>query len=259
MLNFKTRSQVGGVMKRISWQVLLGVALIILSVFVYFLHYLVFRDIHHIFIYLVGDIAFVFIEVLLVTLIIHRLLSVREKRAMLEKMNMVIGTFFSEVGTELLKTFSQFDAECDTIRKHLMATKNFSGRDFTRANKDLKDYECVIKSDREHVEELKKFLVEKRNFLLRLLENPNLLEHDSFTNLLWAVFHLTDELAHRKNIRKIPDSDYEHLIGDMKRAYKLLLSEWLDYMRHLKANYPYLFSLAVRTNPFDLSATPEVQ
>jgi hypothetical protein len=26
-------------------------------------------------------------------------------------------------------------------------------------------------------------------------------------------------------------------------------------MKHLKANYPYLFSLAVRTNPFDTNAS----
>ena len=95
--------------------------------------------------------------------------------------------------------------------------------------------------------------------MLRLLANPNLLEHDSFTNLLWAVFHLTDELAHRKDVNTILDSDYVHLAGDVKRAYVLLISEWLDYMKHLKVNYPYLFSLAMRTNPFDPEAKPEVQ
>ena len=60
-----------------------------------------FRDTHHIFIYLIGDIAFVFLEVLLVTLILHQLLRYREKKAMLNKLNMVIGAFFSEVGGEL--------------------------------------------------------------------------------------------------------------------------------------------------------------
>jgi hypothetical protein len=30
-------------------------------------------------------------------------------------------------------------------------------------------------------------------------------------------------------------------------------------MKHLKANYPYLFSLAVRTNPFDTNASVEVK
>jgi len=45
----------------------------------------------------------------------------------------------------------------------------------------------------------------------------------------------------------------------MKRAYHLLILEWLDYMKHLKTNYPYLFSLAVRTNPFDTNASVEVK
>jgi hypothetical protein len=45
----------------------------------------------------------------------------------------------------------------------------------------------------------------------------------------------------------------------MKRVYGLLTAEWLDYMQHLRENYPYLFSFAMRTNPFDLSATPEIR
>jgi hypothetical protein len=38
----------------------------------------------------------------------------------------------------------------------------------------------------------------------------------------------------------------------------LLVTEWLSYMRHLSDSYPYLFSLAMRTNPFDPQASPEV-
>jgi hypothetical protein len=91
-------------------QILLGLLLVLLSVLFYLIHFAFFRDAHHIFIYLVGDIAFVFIEVLLVTLIIHQVLSEREKRAMLKKLNMVIGAFFSEVGMSLLKHFWAFDA-----------------------------------------------------------------------------------------------------------------------------------------------------
>ena len=48
--------------------------------------------------------------------------------------------------------------------------------------------------------------------------------------------------------------DYDHLTGDMKRAFMKLLEEWLEYMKHLKKDYPYLFSLAVRTNPMDANA-----
>ena len=91
------------------------------------------------------------------------------------------------------------------------------------------------------------------------MENPNLLEHESFTNLLWSVFHLTEELIHRRNLKDLPESDYQHLAGDIKRVYHLLILEWLDYMKHLKNNYPYLFSLAIRTNPFDDNACVEVK
>jgi len=78
-------------------------------------------------------------------------------------------------------------------------------------------------------------------------------------HLLWAVFHLTEELNSRADTRGLPDTDYKHLSGDIKRAYVILISEWLSYMKHLKVDYPYLFSLAVRTNPFDPNALPEVK
>jgi hypothetical protein len=208
---------------------------------------------------MIGDIAFVFIEVLMVTLIIHRLLSVREKRSMLEKLNMIIGAFFSEVGTSLLTYLSDFDTELDNIKKELVVNTNWSGKEFSTVRKNLKNFSYKVEIRKINLEYLRNFLIEKRGFLVRLLENPNLLEHESFTYLLWAVFHLTEELSIRKDIKHLPDTDYKHLTIDIKRAYTLLVREWIDYMEHLKNNYPYLFSLAMRTNPFDEKASPIVQ
>jgi len=247
-------------MKRLfSWQVLLGLSLIALSALIYFIHYLIFRDIHHIFLYLIGDIGFVFLEVLLVTLILHQLLGYREKKAMLNKLNMVIGMFFSEVGGELLKIFISFDTKPSEITQNLIITNESFEKEFLKICKSVKEHTYNIDSKRGDLEDIRNFLNEKRHFLLNLLGNPNLLEHDSFTNLLWAVFHLTEELSLRKSLNGLPETDYQHLAGDMKRAYHLLILEWLDYMKHLKTNYPYLFSLAVRTNPFDTSASVEVK
>ena len=246
-------------MKRFHWQTVLGIVLVALSAIVYVIHWVIFRDVHHIFIYLIGDIAFVFFEVLLVTLIIHQLLSEREKRAKLEKLNMVIGAFFSEVGIELLTYFSDFDPRLDQIRGELIVTKDWSDREFTHMSRRLKNYEYGVDVAKVNLEDLCTFLVGKRNFLLRLLENPNLLEHESFTELLRAVFHLTEELGNREDIKALPETDYKHLAGDIKRAYVQLVLQWLDYMKHLKDNYPYLFSLAMRTNPFDQEASPIVK
>jgi uncharacterized protein (DUF2267 family) len=242
-------------MKQYRWQIVLGTSLIVLSALLYLFHYALFHDVHHILIYLVGDIAFVPVEVLFVTLIIHQLLNQREKRSRLEKLNMVIGAFFSEAGTELLAFFSDLDPELTRIQKFLVIEKEWTHEKFAQVHTQLKQHAHGIAIEKVNLAALRTFLKERRDFLLRLLENPNLLEHESFTSLLWAVFHLTDELVHRKDVENLPDSDRAHLAGDIKRAYGLLVSEWLDYMGHLKDNYAYLFSLAMRTNPFDEKAS----
>jgi hypothetical protein len=245
-------------MGRFNWQIRLGLALVAVSVIVYLIHYAIFRDAYHIFIYGIGDVAFVFVEVLLVTLIIHQLLSLQAKRAIMEKLNMVIGAFYGEVGTRLLRSFSDLDPDSDTIREHLGTADHFSQKELSAVSKRLKDYSYTLEPKKDDFEELQSFLVARRNFMLRLLENPNLLEHESFTDLLWAVFHLTEELAYREDVTQLPASDYAHITADMKRVYILLTSEWLAYMMHLRDNYPYLFSLAMRTNPFDPDATAVV-
>ena len=248
-------------MKKLNWQILLGGILIFASAAVYFFHFLIFHDAHHIWIYLIGDIAFVPIEVLLVTLIIHRLLSQREKQNMLEKMNMVIGAFFSEAGMDLLKHLAVLDRNSREITSHLKVGEEWSAAEFELAAKAIKEKPCDIKLESGNAAELsalRDFLMDKRDFLLRLLQNPNLLEHDAFTDLLWAVFHAAEELSCRKDIAKLPPEDYAHLSGDLKRVYERIVVEWLDYMKHLQKNYPYLFSLAIRTNPFDPETRPEI-
>lgn len=68
-----------------------------------------------------------------------------------------------------------------------------------------------------------------------------------------------EELVHREDFKNLPKEDYEHLANNVKRAYMLLSQQWLDYMKHLKQSYPFLFSLAMRTNPFDQNASPIIQ
>jgi len=245
--------------KLFNWQVVLGIILIMLSATVYLLHFLIFRDARHIFIYLVGDIAFVFLEVFLVTLVVHNLLAQREKQSLFKKMNMVIGVFFSEVGRELIKFCIAFDAQGCTFAKELVVRSEWSDEQFKHLQKEIIGFACNVDYNKGDLEGLKIFLVKKRSFLLGLLENQNLLEHESFTDLLWAVFHLTEELEGRDDLKNLVATDYEHLSGDIQRAYRQLISQWLLYMKHLKASYPYLFSLAMRTNPFDSQAVIQVR
>jgi len=221
-----------------------------LSAILYFVHYLIFQDAHHIFIYMVGDLAFLPLEVLLVSVIIERILNRREKQDKLQKLNMVIGTFFSEVGNDLLRDLLIYFRNSEDIKKHLNIKGNWSKQDFDSAREYANKLKIDIDYNSLDFNRLQDVLSGKRDFLLTMLGNPGLLENDRFTDLLWAVTHLAEELKARPSLDNLPQNDLVHLSGDIQRFYDHLASEWLDYAEHLKANYPYLFSLVLRTHPF---------
>ena len=92
-------------MRRYLTLIILAVSLVALSALVYFVHYLIFRDVHHIFIYMVGDLAFLPLEVFLVVIVIERVLARREKQAIMQKLNMVVGAFSVRWETSYFKGF----------------------------------------------------------------------------------------------------------------------------------------------------------
>jgi hypothetical protein len=245
--------------KHINWMLSISLLLIVASALTYTIHYFIFRDLHHIFIYMIGDFGFLFLDVLLVILLIERLLSRREKRSIMNKLNMVIGTFLSEVGLELLRKFSNFVINSQNLERQLEMNTDWEKKDFKKAMAAVQKFPYEIKIDKASLSEIRQFLISKRSFLMRLLENPNLLEHERFTDLLWAVFHLTEELVFRGDLLEdLPDTDYEHLNIDLQRAYSQLTIEWISYSAHLKESYPFLYSLAARVNPMNPQASPVV-
>ncbi len=186
-------------------------------------------------------------------------LSRREKEVRMKKLNMVIGVFFSEAGTRLIREFSSADPNFEEIRRGMIVTDKWTHVEFLSVSGHLRAFKFGIEISRIDLAHFKGILLAKRDFLVRLLENPILLDHESFTDLLRAVFHLAEELSYRDLLAELPSNDLAHIAGDMRRAYHLLVHQWLDYMEYLKTNYPYLFSLAMRTNPFDRQTSPVCQ
>ncbi len=242
-------------MKNMQRQVALGIGLVALSAVLFVFQIRIFHAERDTFFYLLQDLAFIPIQVLLVTVIVDQVLRAREKSAMLNKLNMVIGTFFSDCGSRLLKLMADFDHETNAIRPELLVTGDWDDKRFESAAAVLRGFSFRIDVQRGDLAGLKQFLATKRGLLLRLLENQNLLEHETFTELLWAISHLTEELEARPGLSRLSAADQEHLAVDITRAYVILIAEWLTYMKHLKKEYPYLFSLGVRLNPFDEHAS----
>ncbi len=187
------------------------------------------------------------------------LLSRREEKMRLQKLHMVTGLFFSELGTRLLKQFIAMDRTIDMKQRDLTAADHWSEKDFKEKERKIAAYAYAVSLGQEDLHQLRNLLDSKADFLLRLLENPLVLEQGSFSDLLRAVFHFRDELLNRPSLSDLPEADRRHLEGDVARIYGLVVREWFVTMRYLKDNYPYLFSLAMRTNPFDPNASVIVQ
>ncbi|MCB4791456.1 MAG: hypothetical protein LHV68_06165 [Elusimicrobia bacterium] len=236
--------------KSISWKVVAGAVMIVLAAAFYILHYMIFRDLHHIFLYLITDIGFVFIEVLLITLVIHQLFSEWEKTSQLKKLNMVIEVFFSEFGKHLLVYLSNHDKNLKNVQDLMIDKNNTCSMDFKCAFDAVKSYKSDIDMNKIDLQKLAKFLTEKRPFLIGMLQNPNLLEHETFTETIMAIFHITEELAAR-NLSKMSSEDLDHTKVDIERAYNKLTHQWLLYMQHTEKHFPYFFLFAMKTNPFD--------
>ena len=84
------------------------------------------------------ELAFLPIEVIVVTLILDRLLEGRERKERLEKMNMVIGLFFSEVGVGLLRKIAERDRELEKVRAELSHAADLSPAEYAQAESDAR-------------------------------------------------------------------------------------------------------------------------
>jgi len=242
-------------MKRTYWSMWLGVILITISIITYTLQINLFHRANDTFFYLLQDFAFVPVQILLVTLVLNELLRRRSQQEMRAKLNMVIGVFMSEMGTRLLALFARADANTPALVEQLNLEIAWRQREVIAAQTRARSHAFAITCEPRQLAEMKSFLLAQRAFMLTLQGNPNLLEHEGFTDMLWAISHFSEELAYRDSLAHLPEADLRHLAGDMQRAYALLLTEWLEYLSHLCVEYPFIFSLVVRTNPYNSQAS----
>lgn len=237
-------------LKKYKWEIKLAAVLLSISFIIYFALYMLLDTSREILNSLFQQLAFLPIYIFLVTLIIEQVLNKKEKMDKILKLNVIINAFFNEMGRELLHKLTFFDTNIANVKEEMIFTDEFFDNEWKQCTKDLKSYTPKIDINLSSLSELKDLLYDKKAFLLQLVQNPNLFEHESFTELLMAISHLHGELSVRSDIKNLSKADMEHLSADIGRVYKNIIYEWIYYMKHLKIEYPYLFSLELRTNPF---------
>ena len=154
-------------------RLILAVGLVILSSALYYFHYMVFHDAHHIFIYLIGDIAFLPLELVFVSLIFHQIIEDREKLKTVRKVNMLIGDFFSQIGNELFVLLIRSDNHVSALKETLLITNDWTKKNFKQAYQVVDRYTASFAQV--DLNGLKALLDQNKDCIHKLLENPVLL------------------------------------------------------------------------------------
>lgn len=230
-------------------KVFLGLFLIGLAVLLHALHFFIFRDIHHIMIFLIADIAFVPLEVFFVSMVLENMLEKRELEQTLKKINMIVGLFYQELGNKLLSTIVLGDVDANT--KEVNVDFNWEEEQYKLLEKGFLNRSYELDINNVNLDEVDKLISNYQQLVTNIITNPVIHEHELFTDVIMSIFHLSEELKQRP-IGSRNDHDIHHLKSDLERVYKNLSINWVDYLRYLQVEYPYLFLSAITNNPFDL-------
>lgn len=242
---------------KINWKLKYAAILIVASILMYAFAFFGLNEPDKVFFYIVIDSAFLPIDVLIVVLVIESVIEKRKKKEVLDKLDMILGVFFSEIGNDLLQIMSKVNVDNGEIIRKLRNIDKWDDKDFKQAYAYLKANGVSFTPEIPESEingfiiNIRKILSSKRPFLIDLLENQNLIEKDGFADLILSIFHLDDELELRTDLDKVNTKDFQHLIGDIDRVYCRLTYEWIKYLQYLNKHYPYMSSLNIRRNPFN--------
>lgn len=236
------------VFTRLNSNVLLVIVLSIVSISTYIAQYLLFHKPNDQSFNILQDLAFLPVQVIVVTIIFNKLLGMLEKRTKDKNMNVLISAFFSDVGNSILYAMTDNRISEDQFAQMLDRAHFKDNRSFKAMTQQIREHKYRIDVTPEKLEALKYLLLQNRPVFLDMLDNSHLAEHDTFTDMLWALFHVADELAHQ-DMREPNRADLAHLRRDIQRAYPLLLLEWVQNLKYLHDEYPYMFDAAIRFSP----------
>ena len=180
--------------------------------------------------------AFIPVDVILVSFVIEEFLNKRDKEAALKKFTMVFGVWLRRTGFDIFHALNNLliDKEQNKI---IFSEQNLSLKSIKR----LKSLKFDMKCERKGILALKEILEEKSERLFNIATNPVFSELNHPSELIMILLHLHDEFLSRPSVKEMEKADLQHISDDIEKAYKAFLLSWVDYMDYLNENYPVLF------------------
>lgn len=228
-------------MKKISHYIKVSLVLVLLSAVMFFVHFLVFGQAENTAYYSLMNLCFIPINSLVVTFVLENLIDAKEKKERMNKLNMLIGIFFTEVGYKLMHEIISGDKNAKNSILHFNKLDDIE--------KAINKGEYTVNIEEINISNIKSLLESNNTLLINLVSNENLHQHETFTDLLMAVIHLRDEILFIEK-HGLVQIDKKHLANDIDRVYKNITVQWISYLKYLRTNYPFLYNNAIRVNPY---------
>ncbi len=211
-----------------------------LSICIYILQILLFKEPRTTAFYIFQDMAFLPFTIAIATIAVGEYMSEKEKRERLEKIRMLTSTFFSEMGAKLLFTMYQ-SCESNVSLEEWLEDESVSFEDLKER---IRPCSFHIQMSEELYNEVCTTIMDKQTGLLVISANPLLLEHEDFTNMLWGIFHLMDEFRLRGEYHQLSKSDISHFESDFSNLFHDILINWVSNVEYMKAEYPNYYNVA---------------
>lgn len=220
------------------------------SALLYAIHYLIFRDLHHLAIFGLHELAFVPLEVILVTLGLDQLVEKTHREEARSKVSIIETLYFNESGGTMLRYLTSFDPDAARLRELLQVTEDWHPSDFRQAIRQLKSYPFLLDLDRIDFFGLHYHLSQRHEYYRSMLENPALTQSEAFTEMIMKIYLLWEELDGRTNLYQLPEKDRSYLAELLHEIYRELTEYWLDNVYNHSIHNRFRLHRAIESNPF---------
>lgn len=227
------------------------IPLIAIIIVFYIVYYLMFDNATEVLTSMIDNIVSVPFSVLITGILFNYILNRKDREREAEKVNMLVGVFYSEIGNSLLDIMVNSDECIDEIRDKALITPDWKEEDYIKLVDDFEKFDYCINLDKIDFDKLKLILDEATPMIIDLLSGNVLQNKEEFTEIIVAVFHLRCEIDDRYGEDELAEYEKEHLEKDIDIVYKLLAQRWVEYMAHIQNVHPQLFVKALIKSPFD--------
>lgn len=221
---------------------ILSIFLLMISLILYISQVMIFRQPETTAFYIFQDLAFLPVTIAIATLVVGYLMEEHDRQERINRTRMLTSSFFTDVGNELLRILiTQGHYEIPL----LLLTDECKNKTEEELKHSIEKMNFQVSWTPETEREIQNLLDAQHDSMLIITSNPALLDHEIFTDMLWAIFHLKDEMKGRAS-ENISSADQKHLESDAKRVFDLLLLDWMNHLNYMKKEYPYYYDKSTK-------------